>query len=144
MAHANTTTQFSTFYVGGLHFGIEVKEVQEVLKYQDMTPVPLSSPVISGLINLRGQLITAVDMRRRLGLEQRKDGNLPMNVVLQTKEGAISLLVDQIGDVIDVAEEVMESAPDTLTGGCREVVQKVCKLEDSLLLILDSEKTLMV
>lgn len=144
MAHSNETTQFSTFYVDNLHFGIDVKEVQEVLKYQEMTPVPLAAHGIEGLINLRGQLITAIDLRKRLGLEKRKDGELPMNVVLQSREGGISLLVDQIGDVLDVDEQCMEPTPDTIVGICKEVVSRVCKLHEGLLLILDTEKTLSV
>src|SRR5580704_502420 len=96
--------QYSTFYVDKLYFGIEVLQVQEVLRYQEMTRVPLAPEVIEGLINLRGQIVTAVDMRRRLRLPPRAGTQTPMNMVVRTDDGAVSLLVDEIGDVLDVDE----------------------------------------
>ena len=82
--------QYATFFVDGLFFGIDVLQVQEVLRYQEMTRVPLAPAVIEGLINLRGQIVTAVDMRRRLKLPPRADGQTPMNTVVRTEEGAPS------------------------------------------------------
>jgi purine-binding chemotaxis protein CheW len=134
--------QFCTFYLDGLFFGVEVRKVQEVIRYQEMTRVPLASHVISGLINLRGQIVTALDMRRRLQLQERPDGQLPMNVVLRTDDGAVSLLVDEIGDVVEVDEDAFERVPETLEGVARELIKGAYKLEESLLLILDSDKTL--
>jgi purine-binding chemotaxis protein CheW len=134
------TTQFCTFYVGKLLFGIDVTMVQEVMRYQEMTRVPLASPVIRGLINLRGQLVTAVDMRRRLGLPALADGLLPMNVIVRREDGAVSLLVDEIGEVMDVAAEAFERPPETLTGAARELIRSVCKLDGALLLVLDAQQ----
>src|ERR1700712_2738049 len=96
--------QYCTFYADDMYFGIWVREVQEVLQYQDMVRVPLASPVVRGLINLRGQIVTALDPRRRLELPDRSDDADPMNVVVRTDDGAVSLLVDQIGDVVEVDE----------------------------------------
>src|SRR5690349_12857723 len=96
--------QFATFFVGDLCFGIEVMRVQEVLRYQEITRVPEAPSVIEGLINLRGQIVTAIDMRRRLGLPDRPEGIVPMNMVVRCEDGALSLLVDEIGDVIEVGE----------------------------------------
>ena len=90
--------QFCTFVLGGHHFGIDVLKVQEIIRYQEMTRVPLAPPVVRGLINLRGQIVTAIDLRRRLELPERTDGQLPVNVVVKTDDGAVSLLVDEIGD----------------------------------------------
>ncbi len=134
--------QYATYYLGDEYFGVEVKQVQEVLRYQEMTRVPLSSPVIRGLINLRGQIVLAVDLRRRLGLPDRPEGALPMNVVLQTDDGAVSLLVDRIGDVITVADEDFELPPENLRGVSREIVRGVFKLDGALLLVVDPARVL--
>jgi purine-binding chemotaxis protein CheW len=132
--------QFSTFLVDGLFFGVEVEKVQEVLRYQEMTRVPLASPVVRGLINLRGQIVTALDLRRRLDLSERPAGQLPMNVVIRTDDGGVSLLVDEIGDVVEVDESTFERPPDTLKSSARAVIRGVHKLNDRLMHILDTEK----
>jgi purine-binding chemotaxis protein CheW len=136
------TKQYCTFLVADRFFGVDVTRVQEVIRYQEMTRVPLASAVISGLINLRGQIVTALDMRARLGLAPRAADKLPMNVVVRTDDGAVSLLVDEIGDVVEVAETSLERVPETLTAGSRELIAGVCKLKDRLLLILDTERAI--
>lgn len=133
--------QFATFFLNGLFFGIEVLKVQEVIRYQEMTRVPLAPRMIEGLINLRGQIVTAIDLRRRLELPPRPEGQLPMNVVVRTEEGAVSLLVDEIGDVVEIADDSYERPPETLNGVARELIRGVYKLKGCLLLILDTEKT---
>ncbi|MCI0539739.1 MAG: chemotaxis protein CheW [Verrucomicrobiales bacterium] len=134
--------QYCTFFLGQFFFGVEVRRVQEVIRYQRMTRVPLASAVIRGLINLRGQIVTALDLRERLGLPPRADGKLPMNVIVRTDDGAVSLLVDEIGEVIDMDEASFERPPETLRGPAREIIQTVCKLEGRLLLLLDTEKAI--
>lgn len=134
--------QYCTFYAGGMYFGIGVREVQEVLQYQDMVRVPLASPVVRGLINLRGQIVTAIDLRRRLGLPDRADDVDPMNVVVRTDDGAVSLLVDQIGDVVEVDERTFESPPETMSSRARELIVGVYKLDDQLLLVLDAPRAI--
>lgn len=136
--------QFCTFFLNGLFFGVEVLKVQEVLRSQPMTRVPLSSPTVRGLINLRGQIVTALDLRRRLELPERTGEAKPMNVVVRTADGAVSLLVDEIGDVVEVDAEVFEKPPETLNGVARELVQGVYKMKERLLLILDTDKTVVV
>lgn len=135
------TQQFCTFFLDGHYFGVPVQKVQEVLRYQEMTEVPLVSSVVRGLINLRGQIITAVDLRRQLGMNDRPEKQKPMNVIMRTEEGAYSLLVDEIGDVIEVEENTFEQPPDTLQGMARGMLHGVHKLPNRLLLILDSERT---
>jgi len=135
-------TQFCTFYLNKHFFGIEVEKVQEVFRYQEMTPIPLASSTIKGLINLRGQIITAIDLRKRLQMPDRAEGVLPMNVVVRTADGAVSLLVDEIGDVLEMSLEDYEPPPDTIEGMTRELVCGVYKLEGTLLLILDTTKTI--
>jgi len=136
--------QFCTFYLDGLFFGIEVEKVQEVIRHQTMTRVPLAPRLIGGLINLRGQIVTAIDLRFRLGLPERDSGVLPMNVVDRSDDGAVSLLVDEIGDVVEVSEEAFEPPPDTLQGESRELVRGVYKLKDRLLHALQLDRAIRV
>lgn len=136
--------QFCTFYVDGQLFGIEVEKVQEVIRHQTMTRVPLAPKLVGGLINLRGQIVTAIDLRLRLGLAERKADELPMNVVACSEDGAVSLLVDEIGEVLEVSEEAFEPPPDTLQGEARKLVRGVYKLRDRLLLALDTARAVKV
>jgi purine-binding chemotaxis protein CheW len=139
---AEDTRQYSTFFVGDLFFGVEVLRVQEVLRYQEMTRVPLAPDVVEGLINLRGQIVAAIDMRRRLELTPRAAGRTPLNMVVRSEDGVVSLLVDEIGDVLEVKSDSFEMPPDNVSGVARDLVQGVHKLKDRLLLILDTEKTI--
>jgi len=137
----NVQKQICTFYVDNHFFGVEANCVQEVIRYQEMTRVPLTSECISGLINLRGQIVTAIDMRKRLGFSDRPQDQRPMNVVIHSDEGAVSLLVDRIGDVIDVSNEAFETPPNTLIGPMRMLIQGAYKLKGKLLLVLDTVQT---
>jgi purine-binding chemotaxis protein CheW len=132
--------QYCTFFLDGHYFGIDVLQVQEIIRYQEMTRVPLAPPVVRGLINLRGQIVTALDLRRRLELPDRSDSELTANVVVQTDDGAVSLLVDEIGDVLQVPEESFERPPETLQGIARDLIRGAYKLDGRLLLILDTER----
>lgn len=135
------TRQLCTFHLGSMFFGIDVLNVQEVLRFQQMTRVPLAPAVIRGLINLRGQIVAAVDLRERLGLPPRAAELDPMNVIVRSEDGAISLLVDDIGDVLEIDAAGMERPPETVRGTARELIQGVYQLKDRLLLVLDTEKT---
>ena len=137
MAHPS---QFCTFYLDKLLFGVELKGVQEVIRSLEMTKVPLAPEVVSGLINLRGQIVTAVDLRRRLALEPAPPDMQPMNVVVRSEDGAVSLLVDEIGDVVEVDETSFEPPPETLRGSVRTMIVGVHKLNDRLMHVLDVEK----
>jgi purine-binding chemotaxis protein CheW len=136
--------KFCTFTLDGLLFGVEVMKVQEVIRYLEMTRVPLAPSVVRGLINLRGQIVTAVDLRRRLGLSERPADQSPMNVVIRMDDEAISLLVDEIGEVREVEEDAFERPPETLRGVARELIRGAYKLKDRLLLVLDTEKAVAV
>jgi purine-binding chemotaxis protein CheW len=140
-SNAPRAGQFCTFFVADLFFGVDVLRVQEVLCLQPMTRVPLSPDVIEGLINLRGQIVTAVDMRRRLRIPPRPAEQTPMNVVVRTADGAVSLLVDEIGDVVDVDDAGWERPPENLDPLARALIRGVYKLKDRLLLVLDAERT---
>ena len=142
--HMTDAKQYCSFFVDRLFFGVDVREVQEVIRYQEMTRVPEAAGEVAGLINLKGQIVTAIDLRRRLNLPGIPAGKLPMNVVIRTDDAAVSLLVDEIGDVLQVDSETYEPAPETLTGTTRELVLGVHKLKDRLLLLLDTQKTVAV
>jgi purine-binding chemotaxis protein CheW len=134
------THQFCTFYLDKLMFGVELEKVQEVIRYLEITEIPLASRVVSGLINLRGQIVMGVDLRRRLNLADRPEETPPMNVVIRSGDGAVSLLVDYIGDVVEVTEESFERPPETLQGKVREVILGVHKLDKQLMHVLNTEK----
>ena len=134
------TSQYCTFYLDRLLFGVELQGVQEVIRTLGMTQVPLAPGVVSGLINLRGQIVTAVDLRKRLGLAPRPADMLPMNVVIRSADGEVSLLVDEIGDVVEVDEASFEAPPETLPAALRAMIPGVHKLQNRLLLVLDTEK----
>ena len=135
-----STRLLTTFVVDGLHLGVDALEVQEVLRHQPMTQVPLAPAEVSGLINLRGQVVTALDLRRRLRRPDRGPGELPMNVVVRTDDGPVSLLVDEIGDVIEVPADALEENPETVSDLERELVLGVHKLAGQLLMVLDVAK----
>ena len=134
---------FCTFFLTDLYLGIEVLSVQEVIRYQSMTPVPLAPSAVRGLMNLRGQIVTAIDLRTRLGLPSPVGEATPMNVVVRTLDGPVSLLVDRIGDVMEINEAECEPPPDTLAPEIREIVDRVFKLEDRLLLTLNVDELLL-
>ena len=138
------TRRFCTFFLDGLLFGIPVEKVQEVIRYQEMTRVPLAPPVVRGLINLRGQIVLAIDLRRRLELAEAPAELRPMNVVLGTQEGPISFLADEIGGVIEVGDEAFEVPPQTLRGAARDLILGAFKLKERLLLVLDAERAAIV
>jgi purine-binding chemotaxis protein CheW len=134
------TSQFCTFYLDKLLFGVELKGVQEVIRSLEMTTVPLAPRVVSGLINLRGQIVTAVNLRQRLELETAPAGTAVMNVVVRSVDGAVSLLVDEIGDVVEVEETTFEPPPETMRSSVRDIVLGIHKLKGRLLHVLDIEK----
>src|SRR5579864_7517964 len=134
--------QLCTFHVGEGYFGIPVEQVQEVVRPQPITPVPLAPKVVRGLINLRGQILTAIDLRYRLGLGEPGDPTKLMNVVVRTDDSPVSFLVDEIGEVLDVDEEAFEAPPETLQGDMRELIGGAYKLPGYLLLTLDTEQTI--
>ena len=134
--------QYATFFLNNLFLGVEVLKVQEVIRYQEMTCAPLAPTMVQGLINLRGQIVTAIDLRRRLELPARPEGQLPTNIVIRSDDGAVSLLVDEIGDVVEIEDDSYEQPPATLNGVARELVTGVYKLKERLLLVLDTERTI--
>jgi purine-binding chemotaxis protein CheW len=126
-----------TFTLGDTLFGIDVPVIQEVLRPQTMTRVPLAPSMVHGLINLRGQIITAIDLRERLGLPPAPADVEGMNVVTRLPDETVSFLVDDVGEVLDLPGEQFEEVPPTLTGTLRDVTAGVYKLKDRFLLLLN-------
>jgi len=139
--HGTGYTQYATFEVAGHYLGIRVLEVQEVLRRQQLTPVPLAPPVIAGLINVRGEIIPALEMRRLLRLAERDDPQDALSVVLQTETGAVSLQVDEIGDVVEIEDRRLEAAPLNLAPYIKTCLSGVCQMKERLLLVLDTGRT---
>lgn len=130
-----------TFSVDQYSFALPVEDVQEVLRGLGLTRVPLSRPEVRGLINLRGQIVTAIDLRRRLGLPERNADGCRMNVLVATAGGTVSLLVDRIDDIVDVDDAAVERPPETVQGDVRSLIRGACKLKGRLLLLLDTVRT---
>jgi purine-binding chemotaxis protein CheW len=134
---SSATQQFATFWLAGHLYGLEVEHVQEVLRAQSLTRVPQAPPAVAGLLNLRGQVVTAVELRERLGLAARPGTDTAILIVVRLRGEVVSLLVDSIGDVVDVAGDDFELPPDTLDGTVRELIRGAYKLDGQLLLALD-------
>ena len=135
-----TSGQLATFRLDGDLYGIEVEHVQEVLRSQSITRVPLAPAAVAGLINLRGQVVTAIELRERLGRRPRPDGQEAVVIVVRLHGEAVSLLVDSIADVVDVDIRDFEAPPDTLDGAGRDLIRGAYKLAGQLLLALDVQK----
>jgi purine-binding chemotaxis protein CheW len=143
VTNAGETRQYSTFRVADMFMGIELTRVQELLRFQEMTSVPLAPKAIEGLINLRGQIVTALDVRRVLGLPAvESEDKLPMNIVIQSEGGPVSLLVDEICDVLDVPLEASTPLPENMPALQRDLIEGVYQLESRLLLILNADRVL--
>lgn len=136
------TQQLCTFYLGDLFLGIDVRKVQEVIRFQEITPFPLAPRVVRGLINLRGQILVAVDLRARLKLSDSSKNKSPLNVIVRSNNDVVSFLVDGIGDVLEIENDLVEKPLSTLNEVTVELIEGVVKLKERLLLVLDTEKTL--
>lgn len=136
--------QYVTFRVGKLFFGVDVAEVQEIIRYQALTPVPLAPSIVRGLVNLRGQIITAIDMRALLRMDSFPPDSTPMNVVIRAAGETVSFLVDGIGDVIDVDATTYEPTPPTVNPHVAKIIDGVFKLERQLLLIIKPDACLTI
>jgi purine-binding chemotaxis protein CheW len=136
--------QFCTFYLNNLLFGVESQKIQEVVTYRELRPVPLAPPVVSGLMNLRGQVVVALELRRQLELPDRPTNMLPVCLVVRAAGGTVCLLADEVGNVVEVEEETFEPSPETLSPRLRSVILGVHKLEGQLMHVLDSDRACQV
>jgi purine-binding chemotaxis protein CheW len=140
----SNTEHMCTFDVGKLFIGIEVSRIQEILRAQPITPVPLAASVIRGLMSLRGQIVPVLDLRQRLGVAAADPDVEQFNVLIRTGDGPVSLLVDRVGDVLEIDVHSFEPAPDTLNSAYRTLIRGAYKLEKKLLLALDPSSAVTV
>jgi purine-binding chemotaxis protein CheW len=132
------TTQYCTYRVGDHWFAVEARQVQEVLAGQELTPVPLAPAGVAGLLNIRGEIVTAVDLRARLGLPAPDGDTDCLAVVVRVEGEAVSLLVDAIGGIVDANTDGFEPAPPTMPAELRHLVIGAFTMPDVLLLVLDT------
>lgn len=134
--------KYATFFLAGIYFGIPAISVQEVLEYLKINPVPLAPAALPGIINLRGQILPVLDLRERLQLSNTDKRSLEDTrmAVVRTSEGLLTLLIDRVGEILDVDSASFEPPAETLKPGVRAVTSHICKLENQLLLILDLVK----
>lgn len=143
------TEQLCTFFLNGIFFGIDVQHVQEVIRPQVMTPVPLAPPDICGLINLRGQILTVIDLQQRLEMGRSAirtttslDEAQGFNIVVSTHDEVVSLLVDDVGDVLEFTQNTFQPPPATLKGRMHQMLAGAYPYAGGLLLVLDTKKIL--
>jgi len=134
------TRQFCSFYLDHLLFGIESQKIQEVVAYRELRPVPLAPAVVSGLMNLRGQVVVAFELRRQLELAERPANITPVCLMVRSDQGTVCLLADEVGSVLEVEEKTFEPAPETLSPRLRSLILGVHKLEGRLMHVLDTER----
>lgn len=134
--------QLCTFRLGRLHLGIDVLRIQEVIKCPSLTPVPLAPAAIDGLLNLRGQILTAIDLRRLFNMVKEESiSSGKMLIIVRTGKIEAALLVDSVGDVIDVTDDTFEETAANVPASVRPYILGVHKLEKRLLHVLDAEVT---
>jgi purine-binding chemotaxis protein CheW len=133
------TRRFSTFYLGENLYGIDVMKVQEVTRSLPRTRVPLAPGYVHGLINLRGQIATAVGLRELFEFSDAPPES-PMNVVCRSGELLLAFLVDRVGDVMEVEDATFEQAPDTVPGDIRRFMEGVYKIPGNLLSVIEVER----
>jgi purine-binding chemotaxis protein CheW len=133
--------QFVTVKVGKQSFGIPVLDVEDIIGPQPVTRVPLSLQVIRGSLNLRGRIVTAVDLRTRLSMP-KSDSDHHMNVVVEYKGDLYSLVVDEVGDVLNINDAAIDPHPATMSVKLREVSNGIHKLDGELLVLLDVSEIL--
>lgn len=147
--------QCCTFTVGDLLCGIDVARIREIVRPQPVTPIPLAATSIDGMLNLRGQIVLAIDLRQRVGLPARdvgeetedfaSDGDSQnispwMNIIVDDEDELVSIVVDAVGDVIEISADQCEPTPPTLSPALKELVSSVIQLEgDQLLLVINAD-----
>ena len=152
-AESTYKMQVATFLIDKKLFGIPIQDVLEIIKNVEMTPIPLAPDYVEGVINLRGQIVTAINLRKRLNMPEMRrkkvdDTNTPNdemlyhNIIVGSRNDSVSLLVDEIGDVLEIASDIIEAPPDTIRGLNQKYVKNVCKLKGELLVVLDSDTIL--
>ena len=140
--HENDFRQFVTFTIGGQLCGIPVLQVRDVLASQEITPIQLAPPAVAGSLNLRGKIVTSVDLRVRLGLPTGDVGQDRMSIVVEHHGDLYSLIIDSVGEVLEPSSEKLERTPATLDASRSGFSNGIFRLDDGLLLLLDIDSVL--
>lgn len=140
--NVNKNIEMATFYVGDSLCGMDILKVQEINKLLDMTEVPMAPDYVKGILNLRGQIVTVIDLGKKLGLSDNIMGPDTRNVIVNSKNEYIGLLVDKIGDVERTDEAGIEPPPANIGGIQGKYFEGVFKKENSLIGMLNVEEVL--
>ncbi len=135
-------TEYVTAMIGGQLFGMPISRVQDVFMPERLTRVPLASEDIAGVLNLRGRIVTAIEMRARLGLPKSGDGRPPMAVGVDHRGESYGLLIDSIGEVLKLSNDSREMNPVNLDPRMSKVADGVHRLEGQLMVVLDVDRVL--
>lgn len=138
----NENKDFVTIRLAGQLCGIPVLTVHDVLSEQMITSVPLAPSAVAGVLNLRGRIVTAINLRKRLGLAEKEEGSAGMSIVVEYDGEPYSLLIDSVGDVMSFPDEYFERNPVTLDQRWQDVSSGIYRMDGELLVILDVEKLL--
>ena len=141
-SHDESVTEYVTVMIGEQLFGLPISRVQDVFMLDRLTRVPLSSPEIAGVLNLRGRIVTAIDMRCRLGLPKLEGDRRPMAVGIEFRGESYGLLIDTVGEVLKLADNTREPNPVNLDARLARVSAGVHRLEGQLLVVLDVDRVL--
>lgn len=142
VADAGEPQEFVSVTVAGQHFGIPVLQVQDVLGPQRITPIPLAPPEVAGSLNLRGRIVTAIDLRTRLKLPRLPDGEVGMSVVVDHGGELYSILVDAVGEVLSLSAADAQRNPPTLDPAWRDVSNGIYRLDNTLMVVLNVARVL--
>ncbi|WP_461834045.1 chemotaxis protein CheW [Desulfothermus sp.] len=134
--------QLVSFRLGDEEFGVDIMQVQEIIRMQDITSVPNAPEFVEGVINLRGRVIPIIDLRKRFGLEEKSHDKATRIIVVKVDDLTVGLVVDEVSEVLRIPADTVEPPPPIVAGVESEYIRGVGKLEDRLLILLDLSKTL--
>lgn len=137
-----TSSEFVTVEIEGQLFGLPIEQVEDVFMPDAITEVPLSNPEVAGVLNLRGRIVTAIDMRCRLGLPPREATGIPMAVGIEFNQESYGLIIDKVGEVLRLGNSTFEKNPANLDARWNTVSAGVHRLDGKLLVLLDVERIL--
>lgn len=139
---SSDSVEYVTVTISGQLFGMPISRVEDIFMPQSITSVPLSDPEVEGVLNLRGRIVTAINMRKYLGLPQREDGGQSMAVGVEYRDESYGLIIDGVGEVLRLSGNTFEENPTNLDPCWSRISQGVHRLENELMLVLDIERVL--
>ncbi len=136
------STELATFYIGSALCGIDILSIQEINKHFEVTTVPQAPEYVIGVLNLRGRIVTILDLGRKLGLSEIEKTKKSRNIIVHSQDEHIGLMVDAISDVVTVEADLIEPAPSNISGLKGKFFQGVMKTRNALIGILDIQEVL--